>query len=215
MVRTFGSTVSRILARTIAWLSGAPGTRDARDLLEPDTRIIEAGVTSLDLARALARHGGTRYLGVATTNARARSLQATAGTIAARVVACRSPGEILKNNADTLILSGGFARRLWTFSDYAHARLVAFTPRLNASTAFALLGLAKNAALRRIAVEGVIEVVGDDGRPHALLVARVLKRAKRTARRYLSPVIGVKGFFERLNAAGVRYAVLRWFETLP
>ena len=39
------------------------------------------------------------------------------------------------------------------------------------------------------------------------------KKAK--ARRYISPKVGIVETFKRLNEAGVKYAVLRWFDTLP
>jgi hypothetical protein len=46
-------------------------------------------------------------------------------------------------------------------------------------------------------------------------VRRVLRRPPSNARRYLRRGISVDEFLGRLTAAGVRYAVLRWFETLP
>lgn len=46
------------------------------------------------------------------------------------------------------------------------------------------------------------------------LERRVLK-APPAARRHLKRGISVDDFFERMNRAGVRYAALRWFETLP
>jgi hypothetical protein len=44
---------------------------------------------------------------------------------------------------------------------------------------------------------------------------RVLRRPPTRARRYLRPGLSVDGFLYQLTTAGVRYAVLRWFETLP
>lgn len=44
---------------------------------------------------------------------------------------------------------------------------------------------------------------------------RVVGRPPATARRYLRRGISVDGFLGGLTEAGVRYAVLRWFETLP
>lgn len=46
-------------------------------------------------------------------------------------------------------------------------------------------------------------------------VRRLLGRPPATARRYLRKGISVDKFLGRLTAEGVRYAVLRWFETLP
>lgn len=41
------------------------------------------------------------------------------------------------------------------------------------------------------------------------------KKKKIKARRYIDPKIGVAETFKRLNEAGIKYAVLRWFDTLP
>lgn len=41
------------------------------------------------------------------------------------------------------------------------------------------------------------------------------KKVKAKARRYISPKVGIEETFRRLNEAGVKYAVLRWFDTLP
>ncbi len=45
--------------------------------------------------------------------------------------------------------------------------------------------------------------------------AREKEKKKLGTRRFTLPGIGAEELFERLNAAGVRYAILRWFETLP
>lgn len=47
------------------------------------------------------------------------------------------------------------------------------------------------------------------------VVRRLLGRPPSTARRYVRPGLSVDEFLRRLTDAGVRYAVLRWFETLP
>lgn len=46
-------------------------------------------------------------------------------------------------------------------------------------------------------------------------VRRLLRRPPDIARRYLRPGLSVDGFLGGLTDNGVRYAVLRWFETLP
>ena len=51
------------------------------------------------------------------------------------------------------------------------------------------------------------------GAKHA--VRRVLRRPSGNARRYLPRGVTVDAFLRALTAADVRYAVLRWFETLP
>lgn len=47
------------------------------------------------------------------------------------------------------------------------------------------------------------------------VVRRLLQRPPANARRYLRRGLSVDEFLGRLTEAGVRYAVLRWFETLP
>jgi hypothetical protein len=46
-------------------------------------------------------------------------------------------------------------------------------------------------------------------------VRRILRRPSGNARRYLPKGVSVEQFLRGLTDAGVRYAVLRWFETLP
>jgi hypothetical protein len=46
-------------------------------------------------------------------------------------------------------------------------------------------------------------------------VRRILRRPSGNARRYLPRGVSVEEFLRELTATGVRYAVLRWFETLP
>jgi hypothetical protein len=46
-------------------------------------------------------------------------------------------------------------------------------------------------------------------------VRRLLRRPPDSARRYLRRGVTVDEFLGRLTESGVRYAVLRWFETLP
>ncbi|MFD2092816.1 nucleotidyltransferase family protein [Blastococcus deserti] len=46
-------------------------------------------------------------------------------------------------------------------------------------------------------------------------VRRLLRRPPANARRYLRRGLSVDEFLGRLTDSGVRYAVLRWFETLP
>lgn len=48
------------------------------------------------------------------------------------------------------------------------------------------------------------------------LLDRVFQRTRaKGPRRYIPVDLGVAGFFHALNQAGIRYVVLRWFETLP
>src|SRR3989304_6908853 len=45
-----------------------------------------------------------------------------------------------------------------------------------------------------------------------------IKRIKipdKTARRYLSPFVGMEDFFLNLNKKKIKYCILRWFEKLP
>ena len=43
----------------------------------------------------------------------------------------------------------------------------------------------------------------------------VLRRRRDKPRRHLRHGLPVDEFFDQLNRLGVRYAVLRWFDTLP
>lgn len=59
------------------------------------------------------------------------------------------------------------------------------------------------------AIRRLMEVTGPD-EPE-----RHKSRTKLKARRYIPPHVSVEELFDQLNAAGIRYAVLRWFDKLP
>ncbi|MCB1386607.1 MAG: hypothetical protein KDJ80_11810 [Nitratireductor sp.] len=51
--------------------------------------------------------------------------------------------------------------------------------------------------------------------PEAMAAGGGRKKSKLRKRRYIPAELGVEGFFNRLNAAGIAYAALRWFDDLP
>jgi hypothetical protein len=115
------------------------------------------------------------------------------------------PHDVARNNAEVLLLTGRAARLAKTYRGYRHASYVAVESRYLAR---ALPSLARHVA------RGRLTYVGRDrlGRKRFRVFA-VTRPAARTARRYLSPVLGVAGLLDEI--AGLRYVVLRWSDTLP
>lgn len=70
-------------------------------------------------------------------------------------------------------------------------------------------------------LRGASPLALDDNLVRGLISQTDIKRAKNRkkrkakARRYIAPKIGVAETFKRLNEVGIKYVVLRWFDTLP
>jgi hypothetical protein len=185
------------------------------------TRIVEVGCGNAELADAaclahsLAAGGMPRYLLVCAAEEAVR----TAGTIpevAAHVTALGRDTAPTANNAEVLILSGTKAGLLWRYRRLRHLDAIAFTPRFSPRGVYHLLGWMYHVAVRHYI--GTVRLRCADGAGHerTLLMSRVPKpRRKAVPRRYIPHALGVEGFFRRLTEAGVRYAILRWFDTLP
>lgn len=211
--RRASALVEAATARLVALAFGATSRHELLAVCPPETRILEVGAGSPWLARFLRSHGRTRYLGVVPRDRGADGAHGVGwGELRhRRIVAAGVP----RSNAELLVLTGPAGRHLWRFSDFWWAERVAWTPAPGWSAIVAVLGLLRHVLAGRVHVQGVARARDDDGRGRTFLLARVRPPATVPARRYVSPVLGVRGFFDALEAAGARYCVLRWFETLP
>ena len=121
-----------------------------------------------------------------------------------------------RNNADLLILADKpELERLWYFDEYKHARYIFLCPSSITALGASLPGLIKNSVFRRLQVAGVLSLKDDTGIEQTVLAIEILKRVMPNARRFVSPWLGVLGFFQTLNQQQIDYAILRWFEDLP
>jgi hypothetical protein len=184
-------------------------------LLSTQPRIIEVGAQDLELAMFF-RQQKQKYLGLVQDTAVIRQ---TLGTLPPDLESCTAPltgvTQLEQNNAELLILSGGFERYLWFFARYAHAHTVAWSPGATLASILAGLGILKNLLLRRVSVAGLERVRLPSGQLRSLLFINILKRKAVHARRHLSPKLGSELFFRKLREKNTTYTLLRWFEDMP
>lgn len=188
------------------------GGAAVKRLLEAAKRVVEVGVEDSTLAAFVGRRDLQTYLAfVAETSlARLDRFSCPENTF----FAYRNAKQISQNNAEVLVLSGRFAKHFWSFGHYRHAQYLLWSPRLDWTAFAALPGLLKNLLLGRITVYACgFPDLG--GQKRFFCALQVLKRSSPGARRYLSPRLGVPGFFRKLQDEKVNYVVLRWFEELP
>ncbi|HEX6938020.1 MAG TPA: hypothetical protein VF158_01315 [Longimicrobiales bacterium] len=199
------------IARLVALLFGAASRVELLDVCPADTRILEVGARSPWLARTLRTRGRARYLGVAAPG-RHGADAAEWGELRGRLVAAAG---VPRSDAELLVLTGAAGRHLWTAANFWWARRIAWSPAPGWGLVVGVLGLLRHTLADRVSVRGVARVRDEAGRRRTFVLAGVRPPATAPARRYISPMLGVRGFFDALDAAGARYCVLRWFESLP
>ena len=170
-------------------------------LLDTD-RIIEIAPPDASTARFLRAHGCQRYLGLVPPDELDR-VRSDAGDLAHLFVPMQTVDEVLRNNADVLIVHGDHRRALW-YRRVARARLIAFpssgTAGREASLASALHRRRRSRA---------------DWGGHRFEVREQPPQRTLAPRRYVSQVVGLDDLPELLEERHIRYAVLRWFDELP
>jgi len=184
-------------------------------LWHPGLRIIEFGATDVALGEGLSRAGYHQYLAVTRSEAVAARLANMHPGLQSRVTSARTARAIRQNNGEVLVLNSGSGLHLGRFRSLRHASWIALrvrpTPWLVVSV---LLSLAQW-LLGRITPPLLLTLSDSRGGTVRLLTFGVRRRQERAARRFVPHVLGVERFLRRLERAGVRHAVLRWFETLP
>ena len=173
-------------------------------------RIIEVGGTKIRFASFCSNETGSNYLGLLTRD----------GTIGGKskgyILEADEYFSIRRNNADVLILAEkAELERMWFFDEYKHTLYICYAPTNLLGLISGFPGLLKNTVFRRIKVSGLLSLKDDSGIKQPVLLVKILKRVTPNARRFVSPHLGVTGFFENLNHQQINYAILRWFEDLP
>jgi hypothetical protein len=187
---------------------------DLLSLLPPESRVVDVGATTADLARTLAAAGLTRYLALVPAEQLERA-PAGADALGVRFWPLTTPAQVLHASCDVLVLRAPFARLLWAVRDMRGVSIVAVERSLAALTPLAVEAQAARFVSRlggRATMRG--QWTSGGTRFDVLEITRG-HPAKPRPRHYLSPTVGIAGFVERLEREGVRYASLRWFETLP
>jgi hypothetical protein len=184
-------------------------------LWHPGLRIIEFGATDGALGEGLSRAGYHQFLAVARSEAVAARLAKRHPGLHSRLTSARIARAVRQNNGEVLVLNRGSGLHLGRFRSLRHASWIAVpvrpTPWLIVSV---LLGLIQW-MLGRITPPLLLTLSDSRGKTVRLLTFGVRRRQERAARRFVPHVLGVERFLRRLERAGLRHAVLRWFETLP
>jgi hypothetical protein len=173
-------------------------------------RIIEFGVRNGSVGESLIA-AGVGYLGVVENRAQLDRLVRRRPGLGGHLVVCREAGRVRQNNGDVLLLNGGTAASLRQFRDVRHAQHVACPLRNGPMLLWTILFWLGQFLLWRLAWPRLVRV---ESAP--LLSFRVRRpRPYLATRRFIPHALGVAGFLGRLETAGVRHALLRWFEELP
>ena len=182
-----------------------------------DPVFIEIGIRDADLALGLRREGFAKYLGVCGDAVRIARLQTEHPELADQLTNSTRRKLVLNNNAEVLILSGRKAAHLWSYHSVRHARWVAWRAGFGAFSWVALLGCLFHLINRRYSWPQLVTLRQPNGKATRLFVSRVLRRkpCRRKSLHFIPHRPGLTGFFKALDARGVRYAVLRWFDSLP
>lgn len=186
------------------------------ELWSVDTKFVEIDVRNGLLGLALDAAGMRNYLAVGSQLRRVAKLQASVATLADRIVHSDERKIVLLNNADVLILSGTSAANLWRYRRVRHAQYVAWSPCLSWSVLFGMLGWLVRFLAGQYRCLKLVKCQ-HQGVSRYLLVSEVkrVKRCYHSALHFIPHRMGLSGLFRRFDKQDVKYAVLRWFESLP
>lgn len=192
-----------------------PTSMHITNLWHPGLRIIEFGAASGRLADALIGAGYQQFLSVVRGQAALDRIAAAHPRLQSRITVARSRQAVRRNNGEVLILRGSAGLHLARYRSIRHAQYAALPVDLSPSIIPALLAALVQWLLGRLTRPLLLDVSKQGDRSLRLIVFGVRKRRAAGARRYIPHALGVERFLRRLNRHRARYAVLRWFETLP
>lgn len=199
----------------------------AREILMPleklaehfpaETRLIEIDVRSGMLAAQLAEAGCTKYLGVARDEKSADRLARLWPTLRERITTTSDRRVVRHNNAEVLLLSGRSPLYLWRYREVRHATRVAWVWSIRPLVLLGMLGWLARYLAGQYRWPTCVTYTAKGGRRRRLLVTEVtrVRRKHHSALHFIPHVLGLRGFFDRLEHCRAQYAVLRWFEELP
>lgn len=187
----------------------------ATDIWSRETRFIELDVQVDSPGRLLVRRGFTRLLAISASAKRLAAVASADATMADKLALSDDPNVVSRNNAQVLILSGGAGRYLWRYRALRHADDVAWCPSVSIATLIAVVGLLVNLLLGRYRWKGIVQLTDRARRQPLVVVGTRRRKPRRGARYYIPHALGTMGLLNGLTTTGVRYAVLRWFESLP
>ncbi|MFQ6028985.1 MAG: hypothetical protein ACE5Q6_16010, partial [Dehalococcoidia bacterium] len=177
-------------------------------------RIIEVATREIRFGNYLHAQGDFRYLALVRNEDQPalEQLKRDNPQLAGYIVPCVTEEQITRNNANVLIFANPTVSMLALPRYYRRTDYLVWP--LGVGSWLGTLGMLKSIATGTLKLLGTAQWQDDTGVQRKYMVARVLVERKVRARRYVSPVTGVENFYRNLEAQGVRYAILRWFDTL-
>ncbi len=185
------------------------------DLWPKTVRIIEVGATCGAIGQRLVTNGYRNYLAVTMSRWRCEQIASQFPDLRPRVTRALPLNAVRQNNAEVLVLNGWTSLAVARIRSIRHAQYVALkwqpTPLCWLATLLAIL----QCLFHRFAWPRVVNC-GREGAGPWLIAFRVRRpRPYKGVRRFIPASLGIVGFLQKLEGAGVRHAVLRWFEDLP
>lgn len=173
-----------------------------------ETRVLDIGAPDSCLGNEFSARGVTRYLGLVEP-ARYEAMVSSADSMGDRLQPLHDPMVVARSSADLLVLRRGYERLVWGWPQLAQFKHVAIEADPS--------GPETRLAIRIASMRGRMRAVGklDMGRAGKFSLFELNQPREVRPRTYFSPFWGVGGLASRLEEAGLDYAVLRWFETLP
>ncbi|KAE8764887.1 hypothetical protein GB883_06680 [Georgenia thermotolerans] len=159
------------------------------------------------MARELAEAGHARYLGLIPPDVLDLVRLGSPG-LEHRLHPLHGTDQVLRSSTDVLLLRAPYTRLAWALRDL-EVRYLAVEVQGAASVGTRGAGLVGRLTGKARQV-GRVTCGGAD-----FDLIQLEHPAPPLTRRYLSEVMGVEGLVRRLDEVGARYAVLRWFESLP
>lgn len=177
-----------------------------------DSIFIEIDPRDRSAERALATAGFTKYLGISRDTDWAARLQSDAP--ASKYAATSDRRWVLYNNADVLLLSGRSGWYVWKYRDVRHAQYVAWKLSWRPSALLATVGWLVRYFAKQYSKPSLLKLGKDTP---TYLLARVVrrKRCHHDALHFIPYRLQLGGMFRAFHQMKAKYAVLRWFETLP
>ena len=185
------------------------------DLWPKSARIIEVGATCGAIGQRLVAAGYGNYLAVTATGRRLAQITERYPGLQRHVAQALPLNDVRQNNAEVLVLDSWAALAAAQFRSVRHAQYVALKLQPTPLCWLAMLLALSQCLFYRFAWPRVVNC-GKSGAGPWLVAFRVRKpRPHDGVRRFVPHGLGIAGFLQKLQAAGVRHAVLRWFEDLP
>jgi hypothetical protein len=181
------------------------------------SRVIEVGADGASARSIVSQVGHAHYLGLVRPD-RLAAARAAAPELADRLHPLESAAQITENNAETLLLRQAYRHFVDAALTARRAAVVGIEMRSPAGglVSHAVAKDSARLACRLTAApRGSVQPVGLLTVGPSQFVAVKVVRRRTTTRRFASQIGGPGAFLEALDRGGIRYTVLRWFETLP